>query len=275
MSLPSDLNQINQIYDTLKIMAIRYGMQFVVAIFVLVVGLWLGRRFSNFLEKRLKDHRVDVTLSKFLANLAQGAVAILVAVLVLNQMGFAIAPLVAAIGAMGLGASFAIQGLLSNFGAGLVIIVTRPFVVGDTIETQGQSGLVKEIKLGQTVLESEDGERISIPNHMILGKVLVNSGPVRLADQKIGIAYGSDVEAVCAQILDVLVNHPMVTQDPPPKVGLDALDDSSLRLRVRYWVPTRQYYSARFSVMQALHKALVVAHVEIPLPQRVVRTISS
>jgi len=98
---------------------------------------------------------------------------------------------------------------------------------------------------------------------------------VRLADQKIGIAYGSDVEAVCAQILDVLVNHPMVTQDPPPKVGLDALDDSSLRLRVRYWVPTRQYYSARFSVMQALHKALVVAHVEIPLPQRVVRTISS
>ncbi len=267
-----DLNQINELYNTLRLMAIRYGLQFLVAILLLVVGLWLGRRLAKFLERRLVEHQVDITLSKFLANLAQGAVAIMVAVLVLNQMGFAIAPLVAAIGAMGLGASFAIQGLLSNYGAGLAIIITRPYLVGDTIETQGQAGQVKEIKLGQTLLESEDGEIISIPNHMILGRVLVNSGPVRLADQTLGIAYGSDVEAVRALLLEVLSRHPQVVQEPLPKVGLDGLDEYSLRLRVRYWVPTQQYYAARFSVMHELYAALAKAQVEIPFPQRVVHS---
>lgn len=270
--MATDIKQIETLYTTLRLMVIQYGIQFAVAIGLLLVGLWLGKRLARFVEGLLVAKHVDLTLSKFLSNLVQGAVAVLVAVLVLNQMGFAIAPLVAAIGALAFGASFAIQGLLSNYGSGLAIIITRPYLVGDTIETQGQAGVVKEIKLGQTLLESEDGELISIPNHMILGKVLVNSGPVRLADQKLGVAYGTDVAQVRELLLQVLRAHPLVIQEPAPKAGLDELGESSLDMRVRYWVPTLQYYTARFEVMQELHAALVKAGVEIPYPQRVVHS---
>lgn len=216
--------------------------------------------------------KVDATLAKFLANLAKGVFAVLVTVVVLNQMGFAIAPLVAAIGAMAFGASFAVQGLLSNFGAGLAIILTRPFKIGDTIETRGTSGLVKEIRLGQTLLETEDGEIVSIPNHMILGQVLVNSGPVRLADEIIAVAYGSDLAHIKDLLRNALAAHPTIRQDPAPKIGLDKLGDSALEIRVRYWVPTCEYYQTRFAAMEEMHRALMEANIEIPFPQRVVHT---
>lgn len=272
--MQADFNQWEQIYFTARGLVIQYGFQFLVSIMLLVVGLWIGSRMAKSLEKLLIARHIDATLSKFLANLAKGAFAVLVTVVVLNQMGFAIAPLVAAIGAMAFGASFAVQGLLSNFGAGLAIIITRPYKISDTIETRGTAGQVKEIRLGQTILETEDGEEVSIPNHMILGQVLVNSGLARLVDACVGVAYGSNIAQVKSLILEALNSIAEISQSPGPKIGLDNLADSALEIRVRFWVPTKSYFQMRFAAMEAIYLALQKGNVEIPFPQRVLHTAS-
>jgi small conductance mechanosensitive channel len=264
------LSDIEAVYSKLQNMALTYGLQFIVALLLLAAGLFFGGKLSKIAEKFLLTKNVDQTLAKFLANLLKGAFAILVAVVVLNQMGFAITPLVAALGALAFGASFAIQGLLSNFGAGLAIIIMRPFKLGDTIQTQNCYGQVFEIKLMQTLLRGEDGEVISVPNHMILGQVLVNSDAARLADDTVGVAYGTDIDLVKKLICDILDKDPDVLSESKVHVGLDGFGDSALLIRLRYQVPTHQFFDTRFRVLEAINKTLIQHNIEIPFPHRVV-----
>jgi small conductance mechanosensitive channel len=198
---------------------------------------------------------------------------VFVVIVAIGKFGISIAPFIAALGALAFGASFAIQGPLSNYGAGLTLILTRPFVVGNTIQVQGVSGVVDEIRLAATILSTEDGEQITIPNKHIVGEILTNSFENRIIEASIGIAYGDDPERAVEVLQQVLAEFEEVRKDPMPQVGIEAFADSSINIGMRYWVPTKQYYQTLYKVNLAVHKALAEAGINIPFPQQDVRLI--
>ena len=185
------------------------------------------------------------------------------------------APLIAALGAMAFGASFALQGPLSNYGAGLVIIMTRPFVVGNTILIDGINGVVEEVTLATTILSTEDGEKITIPNKQIVGEVLTNSFENKVVEASIGISYDDDPEKAIAIISGILSSDPKIPTDPFPRIGIEEYADSSINIGMRYWVPTKEYYETLYAVNLSIYKKFKEARITIPYPQRDVHMVSA
>ena len=179
-----DLTTFAKLFDIVIEFAVAYGFQILGAIVVLLIGLkvasWCARKTTSLAEAK----GVDVTLSRFIGNVVRLVVVVAVVIVTLGNFGVAIAPLIALVGASAFGVTLAIQGPLSNYGAGLAIILTRPFVVGDTITVQGASGVVEEISLGATILIGEDGERILVPNRQIVGEIIIDR--FRQARRQIG-----------------------------------------------------------------------------------------
>jgi small conductance mechanosensitive channel len=203
-----------------------------------------------------------------LGNAVKVLVLVFVVIVAIGKFGISIAPFIAALGALVFGGSFALAGPLSNYGAGMVIILARPFVVGNTIAVQGVGGVVEEIRLAATILTTEDGEVITIPNKHIVGEVLRNSFANRVVEIKVGIAYEDDPEKAIDVIGRALAGIEEVSDDPPPQVGIENFGDSGIEIGLRYWVPTRKYYQILYRVNLAVHKALTAADITIPFPQR-------
>ena len=183
---------IQNLTQTMTTFGVTYGFQMFGAIIILVVGLFVARWVGHLVEKLCASRKFDITLSRFFANVAKALVLVFVVIIALGKFGITIAPFIAAIGAIAFGASLAIQGPLSNFGAGIAIILGRPFVVGNTITVLDVSGIVEEVRLGATLLSTEDGEIITIPNKQILGEILHNSFANKMVESKIGISYTDD-----------------------------------------------------------------------------------
>ena len=192
----------------------------------------------------------------------------------LGKFGITVAPFIAAFAALAFGASFAIQGPLSNYGAGLVIIFTRPFVVGNTITVARVSGVVEEVKLGATILTDEDGVRITIPNKNVVGEILHNSKEWRIVEEVVGISYESDPEEAIRITTQSLSGIEKVSKEPPPQVGIQKFGDSSIDIGFRYWVPSKRYFLTLYEVNLAVYKNLKEGGVEIPFPQRDVHIVS-
>ncbi|MCP4059967.1 MAG: mechanosensitive ion channel, partial [Pseudoalteromonas sp.] len=150
--ISSEIEQFEKYYTMLTEYLVTYSMQIVGAVFILILGLWVAKKLSNLVAKLMARHNIDITLTSFVSNVVKVLLIVMVVVIALGKIGISVTPFVAAIGAASLGAGLALQGMLSNYGAGLAIIATRPFVVGDTIEVKGVSGQVKTIELGYTIL---------------------------------------------------------------------------------------------------------------------------
>ncbi|WP_028109747.1 mechanosensitive ion channel family protein [Ferrimonas futtsuensis] len=266
--LSQELAQMEMVYQLITEFVVTYSFQILGALVIFFIGIWLGGRISKALLALMTRHEIDITLSTFVANIVKILVIILIGIIALGKLGISVTPLVATIGAAGLGAGLALQGMLSNYAAGVTIIVTRPFVVGNTITVQGVFGVVKEIQLGMTVLTNEEGQEISVPNKHIVGEVLHNSFETLLVETEIGIAYGADPEQAIGALLEVLAASPHVDQSQTPQVGIDGFGDSAITLGVRYWVPSEQFYQAKFEINLSLFKALKANEIEIPFPQR-------
>lgn len=159
-------------------------------------------------------------------------------------------------------------------GAGLSIILGRPFVVGDTITVIGVSGVVEEVKLGTTLIVTEDGVKITIPNKHIVGEILYNSKANRVVEAVVGISYGCNPEQAIEVIRRVLTGFREVVTQPPPQIGIQSFGDSSLNIAYRYWIPTTKYFQTSYAVNLAVYKALQAAGIEIPFPQREIRILS-
>lgn len=271
--MDKELATIQRFYDLVVDIVVQYSFQILGALVILFVGFkgagWLARFTGRLCEK----YAVDITLTRFLGNIVRILVLAFVVIIAIGKFGISIAPIVAAISAVAFGASFAIQGPLSNYGAGLSLIITRPFVVGNTITVNGVSGVVEEIKLAATVLSTEDGEVITIPNKHIVGEVLQNSFANKVVESTVGISYSNDPEHAVSIIAKVLAEHPEVCQEPQAQLGIEDFGDSSIKIGLRYWVPTRKYFQVKFQVNGALHKALVAGGITMPFPQREVRII--
>ena len=268
------LNQFQGIYDTVIEFLIMYGFQVVGAIIILVIGLILAKMFGGIVLKLCRKAGVDVTLTRFFAGLAKIIVVVFALVVAMAKFGITIAPMVAAIGAGAFGLTLAIQGPIANYGAGLALILTRPFKVGNTLTLHGLTGVVEEIKLGITVLITEDGEQITIPNRKVIGEIFVNSFPNKIVEGSIGIAYSADPHRAIGLIRDCLKRMDNVASEPEPQIGIEAFADSSINIGYRYWVKTEAYYQTQYKVNLAVFNAFKENGVAIPFPQREVRILN-
>ncbi|OPL10591.1 MAG: mechanosensitive ion channel protein MscS [delta proteobacterium ML8_D] len=253
---------------------VNYSFQVIGAIFILVIGLLVARSAASFLLRLFERKKIDVTLSKFIAATAKIIIIGFAIIIAMGKFGITIAPFIAALAAIAFGASFAIQGPVANYGAGLVIILTRPFVVGNTISVSGVSGIVDEVTLGSTILTDEDGVKITVPNKHIVGEILHNSKEKKIVEEIVGISYDSDPEKAIRIIKEVLNEFQDVSREPLPKVGIQKFNDSSVDIGMRYWIPSRKYFNILYKVNLAVYKQLKVGGIEIPYPQRDVHIVS-
>lgn len=267
-NLESELQQFTAIYQMVIEFFVNYSFQIIGAIIILLIGMLVARKVSNLVLKLCDKKNLDITLSRFLAATTRIVIIAMVAIIALGKLGISVTPFLAAVGAVSLGAGLAVQGLLSNYGAGLNIILTRPFVVGDTISVQGVTGQVTEVHLAYTVLSNEDDIAITIPNKHIVGEIIHNSFNNTLAELSIGIGYSEDSAHAIALITKTITAMEAVSTEQQPQVGIESFGDSSVNIGIRAWLPTQQYYQTLFQMNQAIFQALKDANIEIPFPQR-------
>lgn len=272
--MEEQLSTAQKFINTVIEFFVNYSFQVLGAVIVLIAGGFIAGWVAKIILGLLEKKKMDVTLAKFLAGIVKGIVFGFAILIALGKFGITIAPFVAALGALTFGASFAIQGPLSNYGAGLSIILSRPFVVGDTITVAGVSGLVQEVKLACTILTNEDGVKITIPSKDIVGEILHNSRQFKVVEGVVGISYDNDPEQASQLILKTLQRFKEVSQEPKAQIGINAFGASSIDIGYRYWVPTAKYFETLHAVNLAIYKAFQQASVKIPFPQQEVRILS-
>jgi len=268
--IESEIKEFERMYALVIEYLVTYSFQVVAALFILLIGIWIAQKISKFVLNLLLKQKIDITLSTFISNVVKALFITMVVIIALGKLGISVTPFVAAIGAASLGAGLALQGMLSNYGAGLAIIATRPFKVGDTIQVNGVSGLVKSIELGVTILCNEDNVEITVPNKHLVGEVINNSFEYSLVEGEVGIAYDNDPHKAIAVISKVLENIEAVTQTPKAQIGVNNFADSSISISYRYWVPTTDLIATKLVVNLAVFDALKVEKIDIPFPQRIV-----
>jgi len=272
--LSSQIDLLNQVYQTLVNLAVNWSFKLVGAVIVVIAGFIIGRWVANLIQRGMEQRGVDVTLRQFIASTVRLVVVMMFFIVALNQLEIAITPLIAAIGGLAVGLSLALQGPVSNYGAGLMIILTRMYRVGDTITSQGCAGQVEEISLASTHLRAEDGELIVIPNKHIVGEIHTNSDTNRIVEGCIGIAYSADPRAAIASIKESLANSGGVVKNAEPEVGITSFGDSSIDIEYRYWTPTGGYYKTVHSVNLAIFEGFAKNDINIPFPQREIRILN-
>ena len=268
--IDAELQQVEKYYNLITEYLVTYSMQIVGAILILVFGLWISQKVSNMVAALMQRHNIDITLTNFISNVIKVLLIIMFLIIALGKIGISVTPFVAAIGAASLGAGLALQGMLSNYGAGLAIIATRPFVVGDTIEVKGVSGQVKTIELGYTILINEEKVEITIPNKHIVGEIIHNSFSYSLVKGEIDIAYDANADLAIELIEKVLNDHELVSDSPHAQVGIERFAESGVTLSYRFWVPTTKIIETKLAVNRNVFKVIQEADIEIPFPQRIV-----
>lgn len=272
--MEKEVSALQKFFDTAIEFLTNYSFQVLGAILVLVIGNFVGNWLQGIILNLCEKKKLDITLSKFVASCVKIMILAFAILIALGKFGITITPFIAMLGAGAFGVSMALQGPLSNYGAGLSIIMGRPFVVGDTVTIKGQSGIVQEVKLACTILTDEDGVKISIPNKHIVGEIIHNSFQYRIVENMVGISYGDDPEKAIGVIRETIVRFKEVTETPRPQVGLQEYGDSAILIGCRYWIPATKYFQTVCAINLAIHKALVAANITIPFPQRDIHIIS-
>ncbi|MGD9601759.1 MAG: mechanosensitive ion channel family protein [Gammaproteobacteria bacterium] len=267
-----ELATLTRVYGYIVDFFVRYAFQILGAVLIMAAGAWVARAVAHAVLRMQERRHVDVTLRQFIASTVRFIVLVMFAVIALAKLGISIAPIVAAIGGAALGAGMALQGTVSNYGAGLALILGRPFKVGDTIEVQQCAGVVTEIGLGTTRLKAEDGEVIVIPNRQIVGEIHRNSFGRRIVEGSVGVAYHHDPLRAVTLVNDALRALSDVADAPAPQVGIDAFGETAIAIAYRYWVPSDRYFEIRHAANAAVYRALVDGGIDI-LPQREVHLV--
>lgn len=252
----------------------NYSFQIVGALIIVTIGWFLSKYIFNILIKFFEQHDFDVTLGKFVANGIRILVFGAMLVIAIGKLGISIAPFIAAVGAVFLTAGLAIQGSVANYAAGISLIITRPFKIGDTILINKVYGEVEEIRLAYTTLRTEDEELITVPNKNMIGEVIVNSFKYRIVESSVGISYEDDAEKAISIIRDVIQGLENVSSETQAIIGIEKFGESAIEIGVRYWVPTRNFFKIQYEANMAIYKALREAKITIPYPQREIRMVA-
>jgi len=247
---------------------IRYGFQLLGALIIFVVGVllarWIGKLTNRALEARVKEPPMRLLIVRATRIL----VLVLTLLVAIDKLGFQIAPLVAAIGVAGVGLGFAFHGVLANIIAGLSIVFTKPYRVGEYIEILGVQGQVLTVELFSTTLVELDQSRVVIPNHKIVGEILHNYGTIRQLQLKVGVAYGANLSEVLGVAKEVVAADQRVLKEPAALIGVSELGDSSVTLSIQPWVAISDMVSAKAELYQAIVEQFRAREIEIPFPAR-------
>lgn len=262
---------LDQARSTLIDLAIRFGPKLVVALLILVVGFFVGRWLGRLTEGMLKKLAIDAPVRQLLVRLLRLLVLGLFLIMALQNLGVELLPLIAGLGVAGAGVALAMQGVLGNLVAGLTIIFTRPFRIGEYIAIVGEEGSVEEISLFKTVLSHPDRSRVVIPNRKIVGEILHNYGEIRQLDVAVGVAYDTDLNRALSLIRAILAANPRLLHDPEALIQVRSLADSGVVIAVKPWAPVAEFHAATGELNQAILERFRADGIVIPFPQREVR----
>ena len=247
-----------------------YAPKFILAIITLFVGLWLIGLITKVTRKAMEKTKTDKTLIPFITNLLSWGLKLLLFISVASMVGIATTSFIAVLGAAGLAIGLALQGSLGNFAGGVLILIFKPYNVGELIEAQGHLGVVKEVQIFNTILLTPDNKRVIIPNGAVSNGSVVNysaEGLLRV-DLVIGIAYESDIPKAKKVLYKAMADHELVLQDPQSTVAVSELADSSVNLVVRPWCKASDYWQVYFDITEAAKVDLEQNGITIPFPQR-------
>ncbi len=259
-----------EVWTMVQTTGVDLGINLVTAIVIFFVGKWIVNLVVKGMLKAMQKGDMDITLRRFVANLARMLLMLFVIIAAIHQLGIQTASLIALLGAAGLAVGLALQGSLSNFAAGVLIVLFRPYKVGDWIEGGGVSGAVEEVQILTTVLKTGDNKRVIIPNSQIMGTTITNysANETRRVDLVVGVSYGDDLDKVRTELEGLVAADERILKDPTVTIAVSELADSSVNFVLRPWVKTADYWGVYFDLTEAIKKRFDEVGISIPFPQR-------
>jgi len=261
---------LQQLAAKAQSLATEFGIDIIAALAIFIIGRWVANLITKGVRRLLERADVDATLVKFLSNIVRILLLIFVILAAIGQLGIQTTSLIAVLGAAGLAVGLALQGSLSNFAAGVLVIIFRPYKVGDYIEAAGVAGTVDEVQIFNTVMNTPDNKRIIVPNSQITGGIITNysAHETRRVDFTFGIGYADDIDKAKSIIEEVLTGDERVLEDPAPQIVVAELADSSVNIVARPWAKAADYWGLKFDVTETVKKRFDAEGISIPFPQR-------
>jgi len=249
---------------------LELGKNLIVALIIFIIGRWLAHLVVDAVRKALLKTDMEDTLEKFLCNILNAVLMTVVVIATIGALGVQTTSLLAVLGAAGLAIGLALQGSLSNFAAGVLIVAFRPYKVGDFIEGGGVAGTVDEVQIFTTVLKTADNKKVIVPNSQIMNGTITNfsAHDMRRVDLVFGCGYSDDIDKVYNVLKDIVENHELIVQDPAPAIALNTLADSSVNFNVRPWCKTSDYWTVYNQVTEQVKRRFDEEGLNIPFPQQ-------
>jgi len=260
----------NQVLELIQTKGVDFAINLVTAIVIFYVGKMAVGLIVRGIRKVMRRQEVDKTLETFICNLVRMILLVIVVIAAIGALGIETTSFIAIFGAAGLAVGLALQGSLSNFASGVLIVLFRPYRVGDFIEGAGISGVVEQVQILTTVLKTGDNKQIIVPNGQIMDSIITNysANETRRVDMVVGVSYDDDLDKVRATIQELIDAEDRVLDDPAPTIAVSALADSSVNFVVRPWVKTPDYWGVMFDLTEAIKKRFDKEGISFPFPQQ-------
>lgn len=273
--MTNQLASIEHAKEKIIDLSIQFGPKVLAALLIMVVGFFAARWVADIFHRWIGKLELEPPVRLLLVRVLRFVVMAMFAIMAVQQLGFELMPLIAGLGVAGAGIAFAMQGVLGNLFAGLTIIFTKPFRVGEYVSMIGVEGRVESIELFTTNLSHPDLSKVVVPNRKIVGEILHNYGQIRQLDVIVGVAYSTDLNAALAAVNDVLNQNQRVLKEPAPVVRISMLADSSINIAVKPWAPVSDYGVAVGEVTKGIVEEFRKRNISIPFPQREVRLLNA
>lgn len=260
----------NKLLDTLQTTGVEFGINLVTALLIFFVGRWVISMVVKALRNLMRKSSVDPTLERFICNLVRISLLVVVIIAAIGQLGVQTTSLLAVMGAAGLAVGLALQGSLSNFAAGVLIVLFRPYKVGDYVEAAGVGGTIEEVQILTTVMKTPDNKRIIVPNSQIMSSIITNysANDTRRVDMTFGVGYGDDLDLVHRELRALVDADERILKEPEVTIKVHTLADSSVNFVVRPWVKTPDYWGVYFDLTENVKKRFDEVGISIPFPQQ-------
>jgi len=274
--IPTSLDDVNQIWTQAQDLVAAWGLKVLAAIAIFIIGRWIAKAVRNGVRRMMQKTDVDPIIIGFVSSITYIALLAFVVIAALGQLGIQTTSFIAILGAAGLAIGLALQGSLANFAAGFLMIIFRPFKVGDFIEGAGVSGVVEAIHIFTTTLKTGDNKIIIIPNAKLSGDNIINysAQETRRVDMTVGVAYDADLSVVRDVLNDIISKEERVLQEPAPLIAVAELADNSVNFVVRVWTSTGDYWGVKFAMTETIKNRFDAEGIGIPFPQRDIHIVS-
>jgi small conductance mechanosensitive channel len=274
--IPTDLDQVGQLWAQVQDIVAVWGLKVIAAIAIFIIGRWVAKGVRAGVRRMMKKTDVDPIVIGFVSSITYIALLAFVIIAALGQLGIQTTSFIAILGAAGLAVGLALQGSLANFAAGFLMIIFRPFKVGDFIEGAGVAGVVDMIQIFTTTLKTGDNKTIIIPNAKLSGDNIINysAQTKRRVDMTVGVAYDADLSRVRDVLKDIISKESRVHSDPEPLIAVAELADNSVNFVVRVWTDTGDYWGVKFAMTETIKNRFDEEGIGIPFPQRDIHIVS-